>query len=107
MAWLRPDTYVESPMAADSELLRFHDAGYVSALRRAEANLSVDTADRDRYRIGTDNNPVYAEMFCRPATSAGGCAAGDTADRRRRHRPCPRRRHAFTGGRIVLPASAT
>ena len=28
--------------------------------------------DRTRYRIGADGNPVYAEVFRRPATSAGG-----------------------------------
>ena len=59
-------------MATDGEILRFHDAGYVAALRRAEATQAVTLEDRERYRIGTDNNPVYAEMFRRPATSAGG-----------------------------------
>jgi acetoin utilization protein AcuC len=59
-------------MATDAEILRFHDAGYLAALRQAEAALAVTPEDRDRYRIGTDNNPVYAEMFRRPATSAGG-----------------------------------
>ena len=59
-------------MATEPELLRFHDAAYVRALRRAETEGAVTAEDRERYRIGTDNNPVYAEMFRRPATSAGG-----------------------------------
>jgi acetoin utilization protein AcuC len=32
----------------------------------------VQDEDKARYRIGTDSNPVYPEMFRRPATSAGG-----------------------------------
>jgi acetoin utilization protein AcuC len=72
LGWLNPDIYRDSPMATDSEILRFHEAGYVAALRRAETAGTVTPEDRDRYRIGTDNNPVYAEMFRRPATSTGG-----------------------------------
>jgi acetoin utilization protein AcuC len=72
MGWLTAGRYRDAPMARDDELLRFHDAGYLAALRRAETTGAVSPADRERYRIGTDNNPVYAEMFSRPATSAGG-----------------------------------
>ncbi len=72
LGWLSPEQYREAPMATEAEILRFHDAGYLAALRRAEAEGRVDPADRERYRIGTDNNPVYPEMFRRPATSAGG-----------------------------------
>ncbi len=72
MGWLTAEHYRDAPMARDDELLRFHDAGYLAALRRAETTGAVSPADREGYRIGTDNNPVYAEMFSRPATSAGG-----------------------------------
>jgi acetoin utilization protein AcuC len=72
LGWLDPTTYRDAPIAEDAELLRFHDAGYLAALRRAEADQAVSPEDRDRYRIGTDNNPVYPEIFRRPATSAGG-----------------------------------
>ena len=72
LGWLSQNVYRDAPMATETELLRFHDAEYVSALRRAEAAGAVTPEDRERYRIGTDNNPVYAEMFRRPATSAGG-----------------------------------
>jgi acetoin utilization protein AcuC len=72
LGWLPSDQYREAPMATKAELLRYHDAGYLAALQRAEAEGSVAPRDRERYRIGTDNNPVYAEMFRRPATSAGG-----------------------------------
>ena len=73
---------VEAPMATDAELTRFHDPAYLAALsgpRRAQA---VTAEDRARYRIGADGNPVYREIYRRPATSAGGVilAARLTAD---------------------------
>jgi acetoin utilization protein AcuC len=72
LGWLPPEVYRESPMAAEPALRRFHDPAYLAVLRRAEETQSVTEADRARFRIGTDNNPVYREMFRRPATSAGG-----------------------------------
>lgn len=72
LGWLRPAQYRDSPMAEVAELTRFHDAGYIAALQRAEAAQGADPEDRERYRIGADGNPVYREVFRRPATSAGG-----------------------------------
>ena len=72
MGWLDPDAFVEAPMATEAQITRFHDPGYVAALRRAEAAQAVSSADRERYRIGADGNPVYREVYRRPATSAGG-----------------------------------
>ena len=73
LGWLSdPGVYRDAPMATLPQILRFHDQDYVAALQRAEAARSVTPDDRERYRIGTDNNPVYPEMFRRPATSAGG-----------------------------------
>ena len=72
MGWLNDDQYRCSPMASDAELARFHDPAYIAAVRRAEATQTVTEAERLRYRIGADGNPIYREMFRRPATSAGG-----------------------------------
>jgi acetoin utilization protein AcuC len=72
MGWLDDAAYVTAPLATDEQLLRFHDAGYLAALKRAEATQSVSPEDRERYRIGADANPVFPEIFRRPATSAGG-----------------------------------
>jgi acetoin utilization protein AcuC len=72
MGWLDPAQYREAPMATDAQLLRFHDPDYLAALKRAEAAQGVSEADRARFRIGADGNPVYREVFRRPATSAGG-----------------------------------
>jgi acetoin utilization protein AcuC len=59
-------------LASDAELTRFHDPAYVAALRQAEADQSVTDDVRARFRIGAEGNPVYREVFRRPAISAGG-----------------------------------
>jgi acetoin utilization protein AcuC len=72
MGWLDEAQYRDSPLASETDLHRFHHPDYVAALRRAEARQAVSEAERERFRIGADGNPVYAEIFRRPATSAGG-----------------------------------
>ncbi|MEM8980390.1 MAG: acetoin utilization protein AcuC [Pseudomonadota bacterium] len=70
--WLDPEQYRSSPRAKPEMLSAWHDPAYLSALQEAEASQSVDEATRRRYGLGTPSNPVYAEMFRRPATAAGG-----------------------------------
>ncbi len=72
MGWLPDQQFLTAPMAELADVLRFHDAEYVAALRRAEANQSVSEEDRARFRIGAEGNPVYPEIYRRPMTSAGG-----------------------------------
>lgn len=72
MGWLDPAVTVVAPMARTESLVRFHDAGYVAALQEAERTQHVSDDVRERYRIGADGNPVYREVYSRPATSAGG-----------------------------------
>lgn len=72
LGWLDPAQYRDSPMATPEALVRFHHPDYVAALMRAEAAQAVSPEDRQRFRIGADGNPVYREVFRRPATSAGG-----------------------------------
>ncbi len=72
MGWLPDEVFHVAPMATDAQITRFHDPEYLAALKRAEATQSVSDADRARYRIGADGNPVYREIYRRPATSAGG-----------------------------------
>ena len=72
MGWLDETQFRVAPMAELADVLRFHDAGYVEALRRAEATQTVVDADRERFRIGAEGNPVYPEIYRRPMTSAGG-----------------------------------
>lgn len=80
LGWLPAAQYRDSAMASAAELARFHAPDYLAALQKAEATQQVSADDRERYRLGADGNPVYREMFRRPATSAGGTliAAGLT-----------------------------
>lgn len=72
MGWVAPAQYLDSPRATPEQLTRFHSRGYIAALMQAEATQSVDPEHRERHRIGADGNPVYREVFSRPATGAGG-----------------------------------
>jgi acetoin utilization protein AcuC len=72
LGWLPDEVYHDAPMATVAELTRFHAPCYVAALQRAEATQTVSDADRARFRIGAEGNPVYPEVFRRPAISAGG-----------------------------------
>jgi acetoin utilization protein AcuC len=72
LGWLPEAQYRDSPMASLDDLARFHAPEYLAALQRAEATQAVSPEERERFRLGADGNPIYREMFRRPATSAGG-----------------------------------
>lgn len=72
LGWLDAEAYVTSPRAKPGALTLWHSPAYVAALQRAEAEGAVDAATRARHGLGTTANPVFPEMFRRPATSAGG-----------------------------------
>jgi acetoin utilization protein AcuC len=72
LGWLPGATYRPSPRAKPAALATFHDPAYLAALERAEREQSVTEAVRARHGLGTLSNPVFPEMFRRPATAAGG-----------------------------------
>ncbi len=72
LGWLPDAVYRDAPMATPRQLARFHDPAYLAALRQAEATQTVTDDVRARFRIGADGNPVYREVYRRPAISAGG-----------------------------------
>jgi acetoin utilization protein AcuC len=72
LGWLPDDIYRDAPIATEAQLTRFHDPDYIAALRQAERDQSVSDAVRSRFRIGAEGNPVYKEVYRRPAISAGG-----------------------------------
>ena len=72
LGWLPDDVYVESPMATPVQLRRFHTGDYVAAVESSERDQSVSPERRARYGLGEPGNPVFREMFKRPATAAGG-----------------------------------
>jgi acetoin utilization protein AcuC len=72
LGWLGAGEFVTSPRASDEQLGWFHAADYVDALRRAAEAGRVDIAARERYALGTMENPVFPGVFERAATSVGG-----------------------------------
>lgn len=71
LGWLPREQFRTSPRAKPDVLTAWHSPDYIAALQRAEAALKVSDADRATYHLGTPSNPVFAEMYRRPATSAG------------------------------------
>lgn len=72
LGWFEPGQFRDSPRASEAELCRFHDPDYVAALRTADAAGRVERSVRDRYRIGTMENPLFPGLFRRASTAVGG-----------------------------------
>lgn len=72
LGWFDETRYHAVEPATREQLTRFHLPDYVDALMRAEETRHVSPEDQERYNIGRNGNPVFAEIFRRPATS---CAA--------------------------------
>jgi len=71
MGWLHPGNYRTSPRAKPAALHIWHSPDYIAALWQAERDQSVSNETRARYHLGTRANPVFPEMYRRPATAAG------------------------------------
>lgn len=72
LGWLDDAQYVDSPRATPEQLARFHDRDYIAALMEAERTQAPPAEVRARYNLGKLENPIYPEMFRRPATACGG-----------------------------------
>ena len=71
LGWLDPAVYHESPQATPKQLARFHHPDYIAAVQQAESEGALPDALKRRHHIGINGNPIYPEVFRRPATSAG------------------------------------
>ena len=71
LGWLDDDSYIESPIATTEQLCRFHDPAYVAAVMEAERTQKATPELIAKHNIGKLENPVYGEIFRRPATAAG------------------------------------
>lgn len=69
--WLEEDLYIDSPKATPARLQRFHEPAYIEAVMDAEATQSVSPEVRERYGIGTYDNPIFRGIFSRAATACG------------------------------------
>ena len=72
LGWIAPEAWIESPVADPQTLGRFHDPRYVEALRRADEGGEVRLETRERFNLGTLENPVFPGVYQRAATSVGG-----------------------------------
>lgn len=72
LGWLPPAQFRTSPRALPAALTMWHTPEYVAALQAAEAGGDVSDAVRTRHHIGTLSNPVFPQIYTRPATGAGG-----------------------------------
>lgn len=64
--------YLESPMASQQDLCRYHDPDYVEAVKQISERGKATADERTRYNIGNRENPVFENMFDRAATTCGG-----------------------------------
>ena len=82
LGWLPPKQYLTSPRAKPAALAAWHTPEYLKVLQRAECDGEITSEERARHNLGTVSNPIYPEVFRRPATAAGGSimAAGLVAD---------------------------
>ncbi len=71
LGWLDDANFITSPRARPAALTAWHTPDYVAALQQAEAEQAVSPEVRARHGLGTATNPVYPEVFRRPATAAG------------------------------------
>jgi acetoin utilization protein AcuC len=72
LGWLPADRFQTSPRAKPAALTLFHTPDYLAALVEAERAGTVTDEVRARHGLGTLSNPVFPEMFRRPATGCGG-----------------------------------
>ena len=99
MGWLPRSRFVTSPRAKPEAVAVWHAPAYVAALQRAEAEGQAQADDPERFGLGTASNPVFPEVWRRPATSAGGSfLAGDLLARGGVvHHPAGGTHHALPG----------
>ena len=79
LGWLAADEYQQIAPATPKELQLFHTPDYVAALLDAEKHQKLSEAQMQRYRIGLDNNPIFPQVFSRPATAAAASMRGAKA----------------------------
>jgi len=72
LGWLDGTNALVCSQASAEELARFHHPDYVAAVQKAGASGMADAEIRQRYRIGTMENPVFPGLFERAATAVGG-----------------------------------
>ncbi len=70
MQWVDEDEIIFNDVASIDDLLLFHDENYLKALQYAEKNQDLPNYLKLKYKIGIGNNPIFKEVFSRPASAA-------------------------------------
>ncbi|MDJ0750746.1 MAG: acetoin utilization protein AcuC [Woeseiaceae bacterium] len=84
LGWLGEDEFQECRPASVEQLQQFHSRAYVRALQHASTTGTVEPEVRDRYQIGTMENPLFPGVFDRAAMTVGGSIlAANLADQGR------------------------
>ena len=65
------EEYKTGPCAKPELLKSFHTGDYIAVLKKTEVSQKISEKDAKTYNIGSLSNPVFPEMFKRPATSVG------------------------------------
>ncbi len=72
MGWLDRHRYQAIHPVTIERLVEFHDPEYIEALQYAESAGRVSREVRERFNIGTLENPLFSGMFARAAATVGG-----------------------------------
>ncbi len=72
MGWLGAEQFITAPRAKPAALHVWHEPEYIEALQRVERTQHATPYDTARFDLGSVTNPVFPEIFRRPATAAGG-----------------------------------
>ena len=72
LGWLDEQQFRESRPATVKQLLEFHTRAYVRALQHANLTGKVDPEMRERYQVGTLENPLFPGLFERASMTVGG-----------------------------------
>lgn len=78
LGWLPDACYIDSPRATPAQLARFHTPAYIAAVQEVERMQRASEAVRNGHDLGRNGNPVFPEIFRRPATACGGSILAGT-----------------------------
>lgn len=76
LGWLAEEQFCQLQPARPEQLQLFHTPAYVAALLDAERDQALDEGRQKRHKIGIHPNPIYPEIYRRPATAAAGSLFG-------------------------------
>ena len=70
MGWIGKEEVIFNDVASINDLLLFHDKDYIEALQYAEKHQDLPNQLKLKYKIGVGNNPIFKDVFSRPASAA-------------------------------------